>query len=296
MSPEPMQGVYPILITPFDARSRVDVEGLRSVVDFQIASGVHGIGIALGSEIVKLSEEERGLVTRTVVDQAKGRVPVVVNTGAAGTDLALLYSQRAQDDGADALMVMPPTFSPVGGAEMREYFRALSAAVRLPIFIQDTSTAHVSADLAKQIADECEHVRYIKVESLPTPVMVADTVAKAGDTLVVFGGAGGNYFIEEMRRGSQGTMPSCSQPEAYVQVWDRFHAGDAAGAEEVFYRLILPLNRIAATTWGAFFHVNKEVLRHRGVIASALVRGPIAPLDEVTRRELAATLEELYPN
>ena len=38
-----------------------------------------------------------------------------------------------------------------------------------------------------------------------------------------------------------------------------------------------------------------QVLRHRGVIPTALVRGPIAPLDEMTRRELAAVLEELYP-
>jgi L-alanine-DL-glutamate epimerase-like enolase superfamily enzyme len=40
-------------------------------------------------------------------------------------------------------------------------------------------------------------------------------VAQAGDRLTIFGGAGGNYVIEEMRRGSQGTMPSCSQPEAF---------------------------------------------------------------------------------
>ena len=255
MSPEPMQGVYPILITPFDARSRVDVEGLRSVVDFQIASGVHGIGIALGSEIVKLSEEERTLVARTVVDQTNGRVPVVINTGAAGTDLALLYSQRAQDDGADALMVMPPTFSPVGGAEMREYFRALSAAVRLPIFIQDTSTAHVSADLAKQIADECEHVRYIKEEVGPTPTRIADLRSEAGDSLVVFGGAGGNYFIEEMRRGSQGTMPGCSQPEAFVRIWDLFHSGDEQAAIAV-HAYVQRLARVSGLMRDGFFPVS----------------------------------------
>ena len=294
--PEKMQGVYPILITPFDEQSRVDVESLRSLVDFLIAQGVHGIGVALGSEVFKLTEAERVLVTRTVVDQAAGRVPVVINTGANATTLALHYSYMAEENGADAVMLLPPSFIPVGGAETREYFKAISDAVHIPIFIQDTSSAHVSAELAVQIAQESEQVRYIKVESLPTPVMVHDTVQKAGDVLTVFGGAGGNYFIEEMRRGSVGTMPFCSQPEAFVEVWDRFQAGDERGAREVFYRRILPVNRLGgAGRAAAYYHVHKEILRRRGVIRTAVVRGPVAPLDDILKQELDALIEELYP-
>lgn len=295
MQERTMQGVYPILVTPFDEHSRVDTDSLQSLVEFQVNAGVHGLGIALGSEIVRLSEEERTLVTRTVVKQVRGRVPVVVNTGGAGTEIALIYSQRAEQDGADALMLMPPTFIPAGGAEVREYFRAVSQAVRIPIFIQDTSNAHVSASLARQIAEESEHVRYIKIESAPTPLMVADAAEQAGRLLTIFGGAGGSYFIEEMRRGSVGTMPGCCQPEAFVEVWNLFQSGDEQGAWDAFYRRILPVNRIAAQTWGAFYHVHKEILRQRGVIRTAQVRGPMAPLDETTRRELQQVIEQLYP-
>lgn len=289
-----MKGVFPILVMPFDERSRVDEESLRSLVEFQIKMGVHGLGVALGSEVFKLSEAERVQVTRIVVDQAKGRVPVVINTGANGTDLAVLYSKMAEENGADALMVMPPSFMPVSGSETREYFKAISDAVKIPIFIQDTSSTHVSGALAKQIALESENVRYIKVESLPTPVMVADAKAQAGDLLTIHGGAGGNYFIEEMRRGSVGTMPSCSQPEAFVQVWDLFWAGKEKEAEEVFYRRILPVNRLQAGGMGVFYHVNKEILRQRGVIRTAVVRGPVAPLDEMTRKEMQRVIDELY--
>jgi dihydrodipicolinate synthase/N-acetylneuraminate lyase len=294
-----MRGVYPILVTPFDEQSRIDVDSLRSLVDFLIDSGVHGIGVALGSEVFRFTEDERLLVTRTVVDQARGRVPVVINSGGAGTELTLHYSRMAQDNGADALMIMPPSFMPAGDGQVRDFFRAVSSAigiagVGIPIFIQDTDRAHVSADLALQIAQESEHVRYIKVESHPTAVMVAQTAAKAGDLLTVFGGAGGNYFIEEMRRGSVGTMPGCSHPEAFVEVWNRFQAGDERGAREVFYGRILPINRISAQSWGAFYHVHKEILRQRGVIGTAVVRGPVAPLDDVTRRELQVVIDELY--
>jgi dihydrodipicolinate synthase/N-acetylneuraminate lyase len=289
-----MQGVFPILVTPFDEQARVDEESLRSLVEFNIQAGVHGLGVALGSEVFRLSEAERGLVTRIVVEQARGRVPVVINTGAQGTDLAVHYSRRAEEAGADALMVMPPTFVPCGPEELREYFRAISDAVRIPIFIQDAGNPPVPGSLARQIAAESERVRYMKVECAPPAEKVAEAVAQAGGRLTIFGGAGGDHLIEELRGGSRGTMPSCSQPEAFVAVWNRFHSSDEAGARAVFDARIAPVNRLASRGWSAFYHVHKEVLRRRGVIRTAKVRGPIAPLDKATAQELAALIEELY--
>jgi 4-hydroxy-tetrahydrodipicolinate synthase len=289
-----MRGVFPILVTPFDEQARVDVESLQNLVEFELAAGVHGLGIALGSEVMRLTEEERVLVARTVVEQVRGRVPVVVNSGGQGTELALHYSRMAEENGADALMMIPPSLIPAGGDETVAYYQAVNDAVQIPIFIQDVANPHVSASLARRIAEACERVRYIKVESSPTLLMVSEVVAKASDLLTVFGGAGGNYFIEEMRRGSVGTMPGCSHPEAFVKVWDLYQSGDAAGAREVFYRRILPINRISAHGWGAFYHVHKEILRQRGAIRAATVRGPIPPLDEATKAELQAVIVELY--
>jgi 4-hydroxy-tetrahydrodipicolinate synthase len=296
MSKNLMRGVFPILVTPFDDAARVDEDSLRSLVEFNLAAGVHGLGVALGSEIFKLSEAEREQVTRIVVDQVGGRVPVVINSGAAGAELAVEYSRVAGRCGADALMVMPPAFMPAGPGEVLEYFRAISAAVEIPIFIQDTSSAPVSAGLARQIAEICPRVRYIKVESMPITARVAEMVAGAGDLLTVFGGAGGNYFIEELRRGSQGTMPFPSQPEAFVEVWDLFQNGEEAAARGVFYRKILPVNRLAESGAGIFYTVHKEILRRRGVIRTARVRSPAPPMDESTRRELEMLIEELYPS
>jgi 4-hydroxy-tetrahydrodipicolinate synthase len=290
-----MRGVFPILVTPFDERARIDEDSLRSLVDFNLAAGIHGLGVALGSEIFKLSEAERDQVTRIVVGQVRGRVPVVINTGAAGTDLAVFYSRSAEQNGADALMVIPPAFMPAGPDEVREYYRAISNAVGLPIFIQDTPSAPVSAGLARQIAEECQSVRYIKVESLPITSRVADMVANAGDRLIVFGGAGGNYLIEELRRGSAGTMPFCSQPEAFVAVWNLCQSGDERAARELFERTIAPVNRIAAQGSGIFYHVHKEMLRQRGVIRTAVVRGPAPAIDQLTQRELQQVIDQLYP-
>ena len=149
----PMRGVYPILVTPFHEDGAIDEESLRRLIDFDLNAGVHGLGVALGSEVFKLTEAERDRVTRIVVDQVAGRVPVVINSGAAGTDLAVHYSKAAQDNGADALMIMPPTFMPATSDEVLDYFRAISNAVSIPIFLQDTPSAVIGPGLARQLAE-----------------------------------------------------------------------------------------------------------------------------------------------
>jgi dihydrodipicolinate synthase/N-acetylneuraminate lyase len=295
MLTEPMRGVYPILVTPFHEDGTIDEDSLRRLIDFDLAAGVHGLGVALGSEIFKLSETERDSVTRIVVDQVNGRVPVVINSGAAGTDLAVHYSRAAQENGADALMIMPPTFMAATADEVRDYFSAISNAVSIPIFLQDTSNAVIGPGLARQLAEECEWVRYIKVESQPITTKVADMAAGAGDVLTVFGGAGGGYFIEEMRRGSVGTMPFCSQPEAFVGVWDAFQAGDEAGARAIFDHTIMPINRIAAQGAGIFYTVHKELLRRRGVLRTNKVRSPAPAVEVQTMQELEELIEQIYP-
>ncbi len=204
-----MRGIFPILVTPFDEQERVDVDSLRNLVDFTIAAGVHGLGIALGSEIQKLTDPEREQVIGVVVDQARGRVPVVVNTGAQASMPAVAYSRQAEALGAAAVMCLPPALA--SASEQRAYFRSISDAVRVPVFIQDTQVTPVPGRLMRQIADESEHVRYAKVESSPQPAQVLAAVQASDGVLTIFGGAGGTYLIEELRRGAVGTMPWPSQ-------------------------------------------------------------------------------------
>jgi 4-hydroxy-tetrahydrodipicolinate synthase len=290
-----MQGVFPILVTPFDEKGRIDEESLRALCDFNLGAGVHGLGVAIGSEMFKFNEAERAAVTRIVIDQVKKRVPVVINTGAGGTDLAVFYSRTAEDAGADALMIIPPAFLPAGPDEVVDYYRAISAAVSIPIFLQDTPAAPIPPGLARRIAEAAENVRYIKVETLPVTAKVAEMVNAAGDALTVFGGAGGTYFIEELRRGSLGTMPFCSQPAAFVEVWERFRSGDERGARAAFDRAIMPVNRLAAQGGDVFYHVHKELLVRQGVIRTAKVRSPTVPIDAVTRREIDELVAAMYP-
>ncbi|MGN6101681.1 MAG: dihydrodipicolinate synthase family protein [Devosia sp.] len=294
--PQPaIRGVVPILVTPFDQEGRIDEASLQSLIEFNIGAGVHGLGVALGSEVFKFNEAERDAVIRCVVKTVNGRVPVVINSGAAGTDLAVFYSRRAEELGADALMVIPPSFMPVGAEEIVDYYRRISKAVTIPIFLQDVPQAPIPPGLALRIAQEAEQVRYIKVETLPVTSKVADMSRVAGDRLTIFGGAGGSYFIEEMRRGSVGTMPFCSQPAAFVEVWNRFQAGDERGARKAFDESIMAVNRLGQQGGDLFYHLHKQLLVRQGVIRSAYVRSPTIEIDPVTQREIDTLLADLVP-
>lgn len=290
-----LHGVVTILVTPFHDDGRIDEESLANLVEFNILAGVHGIGVALGSEIFKFNEAERAQVTRCVITAARKRVPVVINSGAAGTDLAVHYSKAAEVEGADALMVIPPSFMPASADEIFDYYVAIDRAVGIPIILQDVPQGPVPPGLALRIADLCRNVKYIKVETQPVTGKVAAMAAVASNKLTIFGGAGGSYFIEELRRGALGTMPFCSQPADFVAVWDAFRAGDEVAARARFDCTIMAINRLGNQGGDIFYGMHKQLLVRLGVIRNALVRSPTTAIDPITQGEIDALLSEIVP-
>ncbi len=286
MSSAAIRGVVPILVTPFHLDGRIDEESLERLIEFNIAAGVHGLGVALGSEVFKFNEAERAQVTRATVKAVNGRVPVIINSGAAGTDLAVFYSRAAETAGADALMVIPPSFMPASPDEIFEYYRAIDAAVGIPIILQDVVQGPISPGLALRIADACRNVKYIKVETQPVTSKVHAMSAAAGDRLTIFGGAGGSYFIEELRRGAHGTMPFCSQPADFVAVWDAYQRGDEAAARRRFDATIMAVNRLGNQGGDIFYAIHKQLLVRLGIIRNAVVRSPTTAIDPITQREI----------
>jgi len=137
-------------------------------------------------------------------------------------------------------------------------------------------------------------VQYVKVEVHPTTERLVQGLEATGGRVGMFGGAGGNYLIEELRRGAIGTMPASCQPGAFVRLWDHFQAGQEDKAERVFYAEILPLLRLALLSASVFFQVTKELLRRRGVIRTAYVRAPFTPMDETTSGEADRLIEQLF--
>ena len=289
-----MTGVYPILSTPFREDASIHYEDLEREVEWFIESGVHGMGIAMASEVYKLTGPERDDVLKAVVKTTNGRAKVVMNTGAEGTDATIFQSKRAEELGADALMIRPPTYVPTVAAEVVEFFGRIGEAVSIPIFLQDQSTAQVTPAMAVQCANRHENLCYIKVETPPTVPRTAEAARLRGDSgLILFGGAGGAFFLEELRRGSVGTMPGSTMPDVWVRIWNLWQDGEEQAAEEEFHRHA-PLIRTLAQSLGISNTIYKHITARRGVtgMESAYARHPSLEPDELQLYEVDRMLEK----
>ena len=291
-----MRGVYPILSTPFDQNGNIVFDDLENQVEWIIEHGAHGVGIAMASEVFKFIESERDAVLKSVVDTANGRVKVVMNTGAEGTDATIHYSKRAEELGADALMIRPTTYIPTVASEHIEYFVRIAESVGIPIFLQDQSTAAVPPAMAVACAKRHENLCYIKVETPPTIPRMAEASALTADgtNLILFGGMGGAFFIEELRRGSVGTMPGSTLPDKFVEIWDLWETGDETGALDAFDKYASVI-RTLAQGQGLANWIYKHIMWRRGVFSreSVYARGPSLKPDAAHLKEVDELLDRL---
>lgn len=288
-----LEGIVPILLTPFTDDFAIDHEALAREVEATLEAGVHGIGIAIGSEIFKLTPEERRATLATVVARVAGRVPVVMNTSAPGTAVAVQLAVEAAEGGATRLMIWPPDFFPTGPDAVIAHLSAIAQASGLPIVLQDVPQSPIPAALALRIRDAVPLVDTIKVETQPTVGQVAKMTDALDGGLTVLGGAGGGTLVEEFRRGGRGTMPFASQARDFMAAWTCLGQGDEAGAEAIIEQRILPVSRFGFQSGDMFYHVHKAILMRRGVFPNARVRPPTAPPDPVSAGEMARLLDRM---
>jgi dihydrodipicolinate synthase (EC 4.2.1.52) len=108
------EGVLPAIITPFKRNEHLDIDldGLRSNIEFLLSRGVHGI-VPCGStgESATLSAKEHEKVIEVTIDAVNDKVPVVAGTGSNNTDEALLFTKAAKNLGADGVLVISPYYN-----------------------------------------------------------------------------------------------------------------------------------------------------------------------------------------
>lgn len=282
-------GVFPIAITPFHDDGSIDFESQRKLIHYLLDAGADGIGLfANASEGYTLANEERSQLLKVILEEVQGRVPVIVSTGQTGTDVAVEASRVAEAAGADALMVLPPYYLRPDAQGIFHYYRSISDAVRIPIMVQDAplmTQVPMSAALLARMGKELEHVRYVKVEAPPTTLKITEVANHARGSLTLFGGLNGNFLIEEVGRGSRGTMPGSDLIPEFVRIWKLCASARWEDAWAEFTR-ILPSVRFGLQP-GLGVSAMKHNLKALGVISSTRVRHPTRELDETGIQELA---------
>ncbi|MGH2460138.1 MAG: dihydrodipicolinate synthase family protein, partial [Chloroflexota bacterium] len=191
------------------------------------------------------------------------------------------------------VIAMPPYVRVAPPNAIDDYYRSLSEASAIPIFIQNHDApagTRMSPEFVAKLVKELEHVDYVKEETFPPSHAIEAEIKLCGPKLKgVMGGVAGKYVLDEHRRGASGTMPACEATDVHAQVWNALDAGEERQARDLFNRL-LPLLNYEALVPGVY----KAVLKRRGVIASDYLRSHAGnPLDASDHQELSAIFADL---
>ncbi|MGB7339742.1 MAG: dihydrodipicolinate synthase family protein [Phototrophicaceae bacterium] len=287
-------GIFNILATPFDKNMAVDVPSLQNLVNFQIDKGAFGLTIlgVLG-EAAKLSVDERKLVLDTVMETVNGRVPIVVGTSHQDLSTCIELSQSAFASGADGVMIAPPRMENPTDAQVTALYSAIAEKVSEPIVVQDFPPVNgviMSPDFLAALAEEIPNARHLKLEDPPLMQKIS-AIQERTDKYEIFGGLGGMFLLEELKRGAAGTMTGFAFTEILVAVYNTFKSGDIANAERIFDQY-LPLIRYENQPQ-INLTIRKELIRRRGAIAEGSPRKPFNPIDAGTHEELSWLLQRV---
>ena len=163
---ERFRGSFPALITPMTESGDIDEAAMRRFVDWQIEQGSNGL-VAVGTtgESPTLDHGEHKAVVELVIEQARGRVPVIAGTGSNSTAEAIDLTRHAEEAGADAALVVVPYYNKPTQAGLYAHFRAVAEATSLPVFIYNVpgrTVADISNETIVRLARDCPNIIGIK--------------------------------------------------------------------------------------------------------------------------------------
>jgi len=295
MNEPAFHGVFPILATPFDAEEQLDLPSLQRLVAFMADLGVDGITIlgVLG-EADRLGDSERLQVIRTSVAAASGRIPVVVGASHRGTRAAGDLCRMARDEGAAAVMLTPQAEPGLNDERIIELFARIAADCRMPIVVQDhpaSTGVQMPVSLLLRLAREIHQVACFKAEAVPTAAKIRALKAQLARPVPILTGLGALYALFDLEAGSDGFMTGFAFPELLQALVVAAKNGERIRLRTLYQRL-LPLIVFEQQPGVA---VRKELLRRRGLFASATVRHPGTPLPAGAAAQLDDLLAWLLP-
>ena len=222
-------GVWPALVTPLTEDDHIDVAVTRRLVDHLIDAGIGGLYVCGGTgEGILLPQAERRLMAETTIEQANGRVPVIINVGATATADALALAAHAEDAGADGVAAVPPFYYKVGFQGIKEHYELIARASSLPLYLYYIPSTTGVTLTAGQMWELCQipNVAGFKYSAFDM-YLLEQILALSGGTLNVFSGPD-QLFAPMLTVGVDGAIGTTYNllPRHFVGIYEAFRAGD----------------------------------------------------------------------
>jgi dihydrodipicolinate synthase/N-acetylneuraminate lyase len=237
------EGIMPAVTTKFTTKDTLDLAMFSQNIKAQVEAGVHGIvlGGTLGEASTLEDSEKRTLTTETVKIVA-GKIPVMINIAEQTTKGAIDAANKAEEDGASGLMMLPPMRYSAGDREVLEYFKAVANNSSLPIMVYNNPVDYkteVTLDMFDVLL-KYETIQAVK-ESTRDISNVTRIKNRFGNRLKIMTGVD-TLALESLLMGADGWVAGlvCAFPAETVAIYELQKAGKIKEALKI-YRWFLPL-------------------------------------------------------
>lgn len=302
MSPEELKGhlrgalAFPI--TPYKADGSVDLDAVRANARWLPESGVCAIVSPSGTgELFALTPDECAAITRATVEAVGGRTPVIASVG-HGVAIAADLARRAEEAGADGILILPPYYGNPDPQGLVEYYKTIAAATSLGIMPYARDAAYFTPTITEAL-----------IRAVPNMIAFKDgrgdvrlfrsirehCIEKLGEDRVIWlAGVGDDLIAPYFASGAVGFTSSlaCFWPEASVELFKVAAAGDMAGLAALHARIVRPFYAMRERGKGFEVTVMKEAMAMLGHPAGP-VRPPLGNLTEQDRADLRAIIDSL---
>ena len=280
--PAQLRGSIVPLMTPFTSGGAVDHDSLTNLIEWQLASGTHGVSIGgstgePGAQSIDERAEAIATVTKTVAD----RVPVVVGTGTAQLPETMELTARAVELGIDASLIITPYYARPTQEALYVWYKTIAAEFPdLPIIaynVPSRTAVDIAPETVARLYRDVENFVGIK-ETTKDFEHFSRVIQLCGRDLVVWSGIE-LLCLPLLALGGAGFLSATANiaPAAHAQMYELWEAGDLEGARAIHYGLHPLVDLLFVETNPA---PGKWVLEQRGLIRSGYVRPPlITPTD-----------------
>lgn len=282
-----LEGIIPILFTPFADNGDIDAGGLRAIVRFEVDGGAHAIGInGFASEAYKMSDDERWRTVEIVAGELAGALPLIIGIAPNSTESAIQQARQFAAFQPAALMTLPPPTMDNGERALVEFYVELANASDIPIILQQAPHipqyrhTELPAEALAEIAERAPNVLYYKLEGPGSAAKMRELKPLLPEDRKMFGGGGGITVLEELRNGAAGLIPGVGFNEIFLAAWARWKRGETDAAEATILKGAPLTKAVSGRGHEYSLHMRKQLMKRFGAIESATVRKPTIQFDE----------------
>jgi 4-hydroxy-tetrahydrodipicolinate synthase len=290
--PASIRGSIAPLVTPFGADGAIDLAAVERLVNWQLEQGTHGISVGGSTgEPTAQSVADRIAVMEAAAAAVDDRGPFLPGTGTARLDETLELTAAAQRVGADAALVVAPYYARPTQAALHDWYATIAREFPdLPIIVYNVpirSAVDIAPETIATLAREHDNIVGVK-ETTHDFEHVSYVLAACGSDFLAFSGIE-LLCYPMLAIGGAGHLSCVANfaPRPVADLYERFAAGDHDAARRLHYELH-PLVELA------FLETNpvpaKWTMQRLGLLASAFVRPPLAPLSEAATARAEAIL------